>query len=196
MSPVKLFFTACALLFSSVAIAAPIAVAQASNIITIDERKVLRDSRAGKDLASKLKNIESQMKNELDPTRRSLESEGKSLQTKTQGKTREAIAADSGLMSQLQNYQKKANDFGQKRGKASQELQLTERKALADFNKALEPVLQEVVREKNADLVLSRSQVVFASDKTDVTSTIISKLDARTPSISVVRQRVPTQAAQ
>lgn len=190
MSPFKYLIAAIVLITGIVSVA-PVALAQ-TNVVTIDEGRILRDSRAGKDMRNKLKNIETQMKNELDPTRRSLETEGKSLESRTQGKTREALAADSALISQIQSYQRKAGDFAQKRQKAQQELRLTERKALIAFNKALEPVMQEVVREKSAQIVLSKGQVVFAAPSVDVTSSVISKLDSRTPSISVTRERLPT----
>lgn len=193
MTRMKSILAAVALAVSLSAVAAPVAVAQAAVVITIDEGRILRDSRAGKDIQAKLKNIETQINGELEPTRKTLDTEGKALQTKLQGKTREAIAADAALVAQLQAYQKKANEFGQKTQVVSQEFGLTEQKALIDFNKALEPVLLEVVKEKNAQLVVSKSQVVFSADSIDATGLIISKLDARTPTINVTRQRAPAQ---
>ena len=194
MNHLKSAFAALAFVITASAVVAPRAVAQAAVVITIDEGRILRDSRAGKDIQAKLKNIETQINGELDPTRQSLETEGKALQGKLQGKTREAIAADAALVAQLQAYQKKANDFGQKTNVLSQEFGLTEQKALIDFNKALEPVLLEVVKEKNAQLVVSKGQVVFSADSIDATALIISKLDARTPTIAVTRQRAPAPA--
>lgn len=194
MNHIKSAFAALAFAITASTVIAPVAVAQAAVVITIDEGRILRDSRAGKDIQAKLKNIETQINGELDPTRQSLETEGKALQGKLQGKTREAIAADAALVAQLQAYQKKANDFGQKTNVLSQEFGLTEQKALIDFNKALEPVLLEVVKEKNAQLVVSKSQVVFSADSIDATGLVISKLDARTPTIAVTRQRAPAPA--
>ena len=78
----------------------------------------------------------------------------------------------------------------------SQEFQLTERAALIEFNKAIEPVLMEVVKEKNAQVVMSKSQVIYSSDAIDVSAAVISKLDAKTPTITVTRQRAPAQPAQ
>jgi outer membrane protein len=179
--------------FSSAALVAPTASAQGTVVITIDEGSILSQSKAGKDIQTKLKNIETQMKNELEPTRKSLETEGKALQTKVEGKTREAIAADAALVAELTAYQTKAATYGQKRQVASQEFQLTERQALIDFNKAIEPVLMEVVNEKKAQVVLAKSQLIYSTDAVDVTPLVISKLDATTPTVAVTRQRVPAQ---
>ena len=196
MSPIKNMLFALSLVVSAAAVVAPAASAQGTTIVMIDEGRILSDSKAGKDIQTKLKNLETQMKNELEPTRATLETDGKALQTKVEGKTREAVAADSALVSQLTAYQTRANAFAQKRQTVSQEFQLTERQALIEFNKAIEPALMEVVKEKNAQVVMSTSQVIYSVEAIDVSAQVISKLDAKTPTITVTRQRVPAQPAQ
>jgi len=193
MSPIKHMLFALSLVVSGVAVAAPAASAQGATVVMIDEGRLLGESKAGKDIQTKLKNLETQMKNELEPIRATLETDGKALQTKVEGKTREAVAADTALLGQLTAYQKRAQEFAQKQQIISQEFQLTERKALIDFNKAIEPVLMEVVSEKKAQIVMSKVQVIFSADTVDVTPLVISKLDAKTPTIAVSRQRLPAQ---
>jgi outer membrane protein len=187
---------ALSLVVTGAAIAVPAASAQGTTVVMIDEARLLTESKAGKDIQTKLTSLETQMKNELEPTRATLETDGKALQTKVEGKTREAVAADAALVTQLTAYQNRANDFAQKRQIVSQEFQLTERKALIDFNRAIEPALMEVVNEKKAQIVMSKGQVIFSADTVDVTALVISKLDAKTPTIAVTRQRVPAQPAQ
>ena len=196
MSLIKHMLFALSLVVSGVAVAAPAASAQATTVVMIDEGRLLGESKAGKDIQTKLKNLETQMKNELEPIRATLETDGKALQTKVEGKTREAIAADTAIMGQLTAYQKRAQEFAQKQQVVSKEFQLTERQALIDFNKAIEPALMEVVNEKKAQIVMSKGQVIFSSDTVDVTPLVISKLDAKTPTIAVSRQRLPAQPAQ
>ena len=196
MSPIKHMLFALSLVVSGVAVAAPAASAQGTTVVMIDEGRLLGESKAGKDIQTKLKNLETQMKNELEPIRATLETDGKALQTKVEGKTREVVAADTALMGQLTAYQKRAQEFAQKQQVVSKEFQLTERQALIDFNKAIEPALMEVVNEKKAQVVMSKAQVIFSADTVDVTPLVISKLDAKTPTIAVSRQRLPAQPAQ
>lgn len=172
----------------------PVAMAQGTNVVVIDEGRILADSKAGKDMFTKLKNIENQINAELKPTRDSLETERQALATKLQGKTREAIVADTALVKQIEDFQKKSNDFAQKRQVVSQEYAATEQKAFSDFNTALEPALLDVVKEKNAQVVLSKNQAVFTADSVDVSANIVTKLDAKTSAINVVRQRAPAPA--
>jgi Skp family chaperone for outer membrane proteins len=165
--------------------------AQGTVVMIIDEGRILTDSKAGKDLFTKLKNIETQINNELKVPRDALEADRTSLAAQVDGKTREAIVADTALVAKIEAFQTKANEFAQKRSILSQEYAATEQKAFVDFNTALEPVLLEVVKEKGAQIVLSKSQAVFSADTVDGTPAIVSKLDVRTPSITVVRQRAP-----
>ena len=193
MSMMKEFIAACGLLLAFSAFAAQPATAQATTIVVIDEARIFTESLAGKDIQAKLSNIETQINNELEPSRRALQTDEESIQSRVQGKTPEQVSADEALMTQLQGFERKRNEFAQRRALVSQQFALTERKALADFNAALEPVVMEVVRERNAQLVLQKSQVVYSVDAIDVTALVISKLDARTPTINVVRQQLPAQ---
>jgi Skp family chaperone for outer membrane proteins len=191
MTKFKSLLTALMLSTTTLLIVAPSAAAQGTVIMVIDEGRIVSESKAGKDMFTKLKNIETQINAELKPTRDALEAERQSLATKLDGKTREAIVADAALVKQIEDFQKKSNDFAQKRTTLSQEYAATEQKSFVDFNTALEPVMLEVVKEKNAQVVLSKSQAVFTADTVDATASIVTKLDAKTPTITVVRQRAP-----
>ena len=191
MIKIKSVFMAIALVIAPVIVSAPIASAQGTVVMVIDEGQILGNSKAGKDMFTKLKNIENQINVELKTPRDALEADRKTLATKLEGKTQEAVMADAALVTQIENFQKKASDFAAKRQTLSQEYAATEQKALIDFNKALEPVLLEVVKEKGAQLVMSKGQAVFSADAIDGSPAIIAKLDQKTPAITVVRQRAP-----
>ena len=195
MLPIKSFVTALALVFSTVAIAAPVASAQGTTVVIIDQGRIMRDSLAGKDIQTKIAGVESAMERELKPTADSLNAEGQTIEAKTANMTPEAMRADAALKTQVTNYALKAQEFNVKRQVASQELQLTERKAWTDFYGALRPVLQEVVAEKGAQVILDRSDAIYADPAIDATDLVISKLNGKTPTINVVRQKLPAQPA-
>ena len=196
MAYLKTIIAVLVLMFASTVVTSPIAEAQGTNVIVIDQRKIMRDSRAGKDIQTKMKNLEDQIKRELETTTRSLESEGKSIEARTKGMTPQAVAADATLKGQVESFYKKAGEFNRTRQIRARELSITERKAWNEFFKALQPVLQEVVNEKNAQIMLDRSSTVYANPSLDATATVISKLDAKKPTINVVRERLPTQPQQ
>ncbi len=188
------------LLAFAIAVSAPLAIvseaAAQSTVVVIDQGKILRDSKAGQDIRTKLQAIQNQMQGELQPTATQLQTEGDAIEAKTATMTPEAMRADAALKTEVENYARKANDFNRRRQITGQELQLTERAAYGQLLQALEPVLQEVFNEKGANVMLDRSSIVFADDGTDVTALVISKLDASTPTIAVTRQKLPVQQPQ
>ena len=190
MARIKNAFLAFALIFSSIAIVTPVATAQGTTVVVIDQRKIMRDSAAGKDIQNKMKSIEDQIKRELETTSRSLQSEGESIESRTKGMTPQAVAADPTLKGQVESFYRKAGEFNRTRQIRAQELAITERKAWNEFFKALQPVLQEVVNEKGAQIMLDRSSTVFANPSLDASATVISKLNASKPTINVVRERI------
>ncbi|GGB59730.1 MULTISPECIES: OmpH family outer membrane protein [Henriciella] len=185
-----------AMLISGATVAAPLAAAQGSTVVVIDQARIMRDSAGGKDIITKVNGIETTMQNELKPTADSLATEGQALEAKTANMTMEAISADAALRAEVEAYARKAQDFNRKRQIASAELQATERKAWSDFFTAMQPVLQEVVAEKGADIMLDRSDAVWAGSAVDATDLVISKMNAKLPTVNVVRQKLPTQPQQ
>ena len=115
---------------------------------------------------------------------------------KTANMSMEAIAADEALSQEVRDYARKAQAFNRQRQIAAAELQATERKAWSDFFTAMQGVLQEVVNEKNADVMIDRSDAIYVSESVDATNLVISKMDAKMPTVTVVRQKIQAQAPQ
>ena len=196
MFPVKSILAAFALAVTAPISLASAAYAQGTKVIVIDRTQILTQSKAGQDVRTKVQGIESAMQAELQPSATQLQTEGDAIEAKTANMTPEAMRADAALKTEVENYARKANDFNRRRQIAAQELALTERKAFIDLNNALVPVLQQVVAENSANIILDRSGVIFSDEATDVTASVIAKLDAATPTIPVTRQKLPTQQPQ
>jgi len=196
MFRLKSIMAAFALLFTAPIALSPAATAQGTKVVVIDRVKIYAESLAGQDLRTKVAAIETTMQGELKPSADKLQADGTSLESRTQGMTREAILADATLKAEVEQLSREAQLFQQSRQITANELALTERAALAEFNNALIPVLREVVAENNANIILDKSQVVFVDEATDVSASVIAKLNAATPAINVVRQKMPTQQPQ
>jgi Skp family chaperone for outer membrane proteins len=196
MTLFRYFFAALAIAFAPAGVTLQAAHAEATTIIVIDELRIFRDSRAGKDVDTKLQNIRTQLDNELAPFRQSLQALAESLEPRLQGKTPEMIGADQALVNELNTFQQRRQELAQRQQVASQEFQLTQQKALVDFNNALEPVVLEVMRERSAQIVIEKDMALAVSDTVDASASVIAKLDQRTPAIAVTRQRLPAQPQQ
>ena len=196
MFPLKSIMAALALLFTAPIALSPAATAQGTKVVVIDRVKIYAESQAGQDLRNKVASIETTMQGELKPTADKLQADGTSLDSRTQGMTRDAILANATLKAEVEQLAREAQVFNQRRQIAANELALTERAALSEFNNALIPVLQQVIAETGANVILDKSQVVFVDDATDVSASVVTKLNAATPTINVVRQRMPAQQPQ
>ena len=195
MSPFKTFFIAASLVFASLAFSTPSADAQGSTIITVDQGRVLRESAGGQDIQRKLQAIGQTIQSEIQNEQAALETEGRALEGRLANKSEEAIRADTALVSQMQSFQRKQQAFVQKRQIRQQELVQTEQNALNEFNTALGPVLEQVLAERGADVMMARASVVLVDPALDATDLVISKIDAVKPSVTVSRVRLPTQPA-
>ncbi len=193
MALYKTLFIAASIAAATLAPFSGAAQAQGATILVVDNARIIRDSVGGKDMSAKINAIGQAMQNELAGEATALDAERQSLETRTQNMTREAVAADPQLRAQAEAFARKAQAFQVKRQRASQELSQTEQAALNNFGVALDPVLQQIVDERGADLLLERSVVAFASPEVDVTDLVIQRLDATVPAINVTRVRLPDQ---
>jgi len=178
----------------AMAVLAPVAFAQ-TKIIVIDQARIEAESKAGQSLRSALTTIESQMQNEMAPLASSFQTAQSALQAKAANKTAEDIQADTALQEEAKTVQAQAAQVARERDIRAAELRMTTRKASTAYRDALKPVLDQVMAEENADIIVDASLVVIANDGVDVTDKVIAKLDAAAPSISVTRERLPQEQA-
>lgn len=193
MTRMKNLFIAFATLSTLFAFA-PNAAGQGVNIITYDQARIMQETTGGKDISQKVSAIGNSMKTELESEGRALDTESKSLETRTANLTREALAADTNLRTQLEAFGRKRAAFQQKSQIRQAELQRTDQAAWGEFFKELQPAIAEVAAERNAQLVIERSQASFVSPNLDVTSILISKMNSRKPSFTVTRARIQAPA--
>lgn len=175
--------------------AAPAVAQENTRVVVVDEQRVARESKAGQDMQAKLSSIEQQMNTELQPKMSELQGMEQEIGPKIQGKSLEELRADETLTEDAQAYREAAASLKGESDKRKAEMQLTMRQASAEFNKVLQPVLQEVMAESGADVMLSRGDVLLAKQGVDVTDTVIQKLDEASPTLNVQRQRLPEQAS-
>lgn len=195
MSPFKTFIFAVSLVVASLTFPTQSAQAQGANIVVIDQARILRESAGGQDIQRKLQAIGQTIQAELQAEQSALGTEGRALEGRLANKSEEAIRADTGLVSQMQSFQRKQQAFVQKSQVRQQELAQTEQNAIAEFYGALEPVLEQVLAERGGNLMLERSSVLIAQPALDATDLAISKINATKPTVTVSRVRLPTQPA-
>ena len=172
--------------------AAP-AMAQ-STILVIDQNRIMRDSEVGKHINRQLSSIAKTMESEIKTTTTPFESERTRLITELNTIGQEGLKTRPDLQKKAQDLVVKGQKAKTEAAYKQRELQITEAKALQQVNNKLADILKAIVAERNADVVLERSVVIYG-DGADVTDTVISRLNSQMRTVTVTRERLPRQAA-
>ena len=174
---------AAAVLFSASAFAQ-------STILVVDTGRVLRDSDVGKHIARQLETIGKSMEAEAKAKASPLESKGKSLEAQLKGQTQQSLQTNTALQAQIRSFREDQQKVSIDLQYKQQEMKITEGKAVQKVQERLRTILKAIVAERNADVVLERSLVIYG-DPVDVTDTVISRLNSQMKTVSVTRERLP-----
>lgn len=174
---------AAAVLFSASAFAQ-------STILVVDTNRVLRDSDVGKHIARQLETIGKSMEAEAKAKASPLQSKGKSLEAQLKGQTPQSLQTNTALQAQIKSFREDQQKVSIDLQYKQQEMKITEGKAVQKVQERLRTILKTIVAERNADVVLERSLVIYG-DPVDVTDTVISRLNSQMQTVSVTRERLP-----
>ena len=168
----------------------------AQSVLVMNEQRILRESAVGQHITSRLEAIGQEIQAELEPQQASIQAESEALNAELSALSEDAIRQRPDLASRYEALQRDAAGFEQTRRIRAQELAATEQQAMRPVLPMLQEVLQEIVNERNADVLIDRSTVVYARDSVDITASAIERLNQRITTTPVNRVRVPTQPAQ
>ncbi len=162
------------LMAGSLALAQPAAAqnAQATTVLVMDEARVIGQSAVGKSVMQQLKTMGEQMNTELERESKAIAAE------------KDRISSQRDQLTQVQLQQRvealgrRAQNFEQLMKTRGQELEATRAKAMETINKYLEPILKEVTTRRGAEILVDRSQLIYANSSVDITPEVIQKLDA------------------
>ncbi len=153
--------------------------APTARILLIDLRRVMGASKVGQDIQRQVEALKAQATKELN-------GEGQELQKeKTQLEQQAAILAPDVKARRIKDFDTKAQAFQQKLQQRGALIQGGVVKAQQQIEQALGPILQGIMQERGATILLDRSAVLLAPNAIDVTDVVIQRLDMRMPSVKV-----------
>ena len=156
------------------------AAAAQTSIIVVDMDRVGADSAAGK-------SGQTQLKAKVD----SLQARGKSLadqlrsEEETLLKARQAnTMAPEAFQAKVKDLQTKQNNARTELGNRENELQRSQAAVRQQIFNAVGPIIQAVMRERGASIVLTRDAALAVAPTLDVTADVIRRLDAALPRVN------------
>jgi len=157
------------------------ATADQLNIIIVDQERVLRESLAGQDLAMQGQALRDQIQREITAEQNSILALQKEIERNVKA------------YSPAQRDQKIAELNGRKQGyqefeqKKSQVLQLSVGRAQNQIAVAMKPILQQLIDQRKATIMLDRQVVMYAVPGLDVTDEAIKRLNNVIRTVKVER---------
>ena len=149
-------------------------------IVVIDRGAIMQFSKVGQDIARQMQTYANQAKNDLAAQGKALQAEGRNLQQQV------AILAPDVKQKRLDAFRAKEEALQGAAQRKDEQLKM----ALAQGQQAMEaqlgPILQQLVKERGANLVLDKQAVVFASTNGfDITGEAINRLNQKLPAFKV-----------
>lgn len=163
-----------------------------STVLVVDTGRVYTESQVGQHIERQIASMATTTKSQLEAQGTPLQSRGKSLMTQMDGKTRDQIAGDAALVSQLQKQQKDEQQLQQDAAIAQRELQISKLKAVQLVDAKVSSIIKKIVEERNADIVIDRANVIYGAPA-DITTDVLTRLNAQMKTVPVTREKLPRQ---
>jgi outer membrane protein len=153
--------------------------APAAVILFLDRATVLRQSNVGKNMYAQVEALAKKMETDFAPENKALQDAVQKLQKEAPVLAPEARNAKvKELEGRRQAFQKKVQD-------RQAAIQAGLANSRTTVEKALGPILEKIMNERSANLLLDRGLVVLGATDLDVTSTVIARLNTALPKVTV-----------
>jgi Skp family chaperone for outer membrane proteins len=150
-----------------------------ARILMLDMRRIMALSKVGQDIQRQVEALKQQASKDLNGEAAGLKNEEAQLQQQA------AILAPEVKARRIRDFQAKATAFQQKIQRRGGLIQGGVLKAQQQIEQALGPILQGIMKERGATILLDRSSILLAPNAIDVTQLVIQRLDMRMPTVKV-----------
>jgi len=164
--------------------------APTARILMVDLRRVMGASKVGQDIQRQVEQLKQQASHDLNGEASALKSQETQLQQQS------AILAPDVKAARIKDFQAKATAFQKKLQDRSRLIQGGVMAAQQQVEQSLGPILQGIMKERGATVLMDRSAVLLAPNSIDVTQLVIQRLDMKMPAVKVELKAPPASAEQ
>ena len=161
----------------------------APKILVIDRAAILRGSFVGQNIMKQVQALTVTAEGGLKGRETALRSEGQALQQQL------AILSPSVKAAKIKAFEVKQTALQQDVQKQQGLIQGGVLKARQQVEQALGPILQAIMSERGANLLLDRNAVVLGTVDVDITSVAITRLNQKMPAVKVIPTPLPPGVA-
>ena len=155
------------------------AVTAEQNIVVLDLKFVLNNSKAGKGAQDFLKKSFTDSTKKYTEMEKALKKEEKDLLTKKTVLSKEEYTTKS------DSLRKKVIDYQSQRRASFDKVASLRIESKQKLLQAIEPILETYIKENNVSLVIDKKNTLGGNPGFDITKTIVEKLDKTLPSLKL-----------
>lgn len=154
--------------------------AAASQYLVVDLNRVVLESAALKAAQPTIDSKRNALESKVKTLQSQLEADAKALQQQAES----GIAAPDVLQAKQRELQQKAQKADQEIATLRNDFQRTAAYVESQILEGSKPVINQIIKERGATLVLNRDAVVFASPAIDITGDVIARMQKSLPTVS------------
>jgi Skp family chaperone for outer membrane proteins len=148
-------------------------------ILVIDRNAILRASKVGQSIVQQVNGYTQAAEKEFKGTAASLHAQQAQLQQQI------AILAPDVKAKKIKAFEGQQQAFQQKVQMRQAQIQGGVAQARQQVEAALGPILQQILAERHANLLLDRQAIVLGTVNVDITGAAIQRLDQKLPAVKV-----------
>jgi Skp family chaperone for outer membrane proteins len=175
------------------AAATPAAIPQTISIMVVDVQALLQNSKAAKMVRQQIEAKRAEYAKDISHKEDALRQERDALQRQQATLTADQLAAKG------RDFQAKVNDLDRDVQAKRQALERSNADALQKIQEVMVKIITDIAKDRKANLVFQRSELVLFDQGFDVTDQVLQKLDEQMPTLDVtfvapVAANAPDQA--
>jgi Skp family chaperone for outer membrane proteins len=177
-------FALCGLLAPAQAQQAPAAAPASAappglNVLVVDVQSLLQNSKAAKMVRQQIEQKRTEFQKEMSHQEDVLRQEHDTLQRQQASLSAEAFNQKG------REFQQKLNEFDKSMQSKRQVLEKANSEALEKINAEMLKIIAEITKERKANLVFLRSELVLFDQNFEVSDEVMQKLDEQMPTLTV-----------
>lgn len=160
------------------AAAVPVA-APSLNILVVDVQALLQNAKSAKMVRQQIEQKRGEYQKEMSAQEGALRQEHDTLQRQQSSLSAEAFNAKG------REFQQKLNEFDKSMQSKRQILEKANSEALEKINEVMLKVIADIAKERKANLVFLRSELVLFDQNFEISDEVQQKLDEQLPTLTV-----------
>src|ERR1700758_4666642 len=158
---------------------APLPTAQNLTVMVVDVQALLQNSKAAKMVRSQIEQKRGEYTKEISHQEEALRAERDALQRQ------QASLSPDALNQKGREFQQKVNDLERNVQGKRQALEKSNGDALSKIQEEMLKIIADIAKQRKANLVLQRSDIILFDQSFDVTDEVLQKLDEQMPTLTV-----------